>query len=246
MTEVLDLIKPELQASESQFRDGCIDLLGEESAAGSGAGQRLMESAGLVMIYERLWRPVLGRLLMGVLGPGMRDEQLVAVEMLDLADGDRVLDVACGPGNFTRAFAREDQGLVVGLDASSAMLARAVHETREDNVAYVRGNASAMPFIDGAFDGVCCFAALYLIEDPFAAIDEMVRVLAPGGRLAILTSVNRGLLPAGVSDALSRPLTGVRIFGRDDITDALRQRGLDKVAQRVTGLAQFVSARRPA
>jgi ubiquinone/menaquinone biosynthesis C-methylase UbiE len=103
-----------------------------------------------------------------------------------------------------------------------------------------------MPFIDGAFDGVCCFAALYLIEDPFAAIDEMVRVLAPGGRLAILTSVNRGLLPAGVSNALSRPLTGVRIFGRDDITDALRRRGLDKVAQRVTGLAQFVSARRPA
>jgi hypothetical protein len=49
-----------------------------------------------------------------------------------------------------------------------------------------------------------------------------------------------------VSNAVSRPLTGVRIFGRDDITDALRRRGLDKVAQRVTGLAQFVSARRPA
>ena len=245
MTDVLNVIKPELRASEPELRDGYLDLLGGESAAGSGAGQQLMENAGLAMIYERLWRPVLGRLLMGVMGPGMRDEQTIAVEMLDLAEGDRVLDVACGPGNFTRAFAREDHGLVVGFDASSVMLARAVHETREDNVAYVRGDASAMPFIDGVFDGVCCFAALYLIEDPIAAIDEMVRVLAPGGRIAILTSVNRGLLPASVTNALSKPLTGVRIFGRNEITDALRRRGLEKIAQRVTGLAQFVSASRP-
>jgi ubiquinone/menaquinone biosynthesis C-methylase UbiE len=244
--EVLDLIKPELRPVEPELRDGYLDLLGDERAAGPGAGQQLMESAGLVAIYERLWRPVLGRLLMGAMGPAMRDEQTIAIEMLDLADGDRVLDVACGPGNFTRAFAREDHGIVVGIDASSAMLARAVHETRAENVAYVRGDASALPFIDGVFDGVCCFAALYLIEDPFAAIDEMVRVLAPGGRLALLTSVNRGLLPATISNALSKPLTGVRIFGHDDITDALRRRGLVKIAQRVTGLAQFVSAQRPA
>jgi ubiquinone/menaquinone biosynthesis C-methylase UbiE len=246
LQQTLALIQPALRPAEPQLRDGYLDLLGEQRAAGSGPGQQLMENAGLALIYERLWRPVLGRLLLGAMGPAMRDERRIANEMLEIGAGDKVLDVACGPGNFTREFGREEEALVVGIDASSAMLARAVHETRAPNVAYVRGDASAMPFIDAAFDCVCCFAALYLIEEPFAAIDEIVRVLAPGGRVALLSSVNRGLLPASLTNAVAKPLTGVRIFGRDEITDALRRRGLNKVAQRVTGLAQFVSARKPA
>ena len=70
-------------------------------------------------------------------------------------------------------------------------------------------------------------------------------MLAPGGRVALLSSVGRGPLPAGVSDALVRPLTGVRIFGRDELIDALREHGLVDVRRRISGLAQFVSARRP-
>ncbi|HEY2603705.1 MAG TPA: class I SAM-dependent methyltransferase [Thermoleophilaceae bacterium] len=241
----LALIDPARRPAGAGERDGYLDLLGEESVAGPGPGQRLMESAGLALIYERLWRPVLGRLLMGAMGPGMRDERQIAIEMLELEEDDTVLDVACGPGNFTRAFAGEAD-LVVGIDASSAMLARAVHETKADNVAYVRGDASAMPFRDGSFDAVCCFAALYLIEDPLGALDEIARVLAPGGRVALLTSVNRGLLPAQLSNAVVRPLSGVRVFGREEITSALRGRGLTRVAQRVSGLAQFVSAVKPA
>jgi ubiquinone/menaquinone biosynthesis C-methylase UbiE len=241
----LELIEPSRRPAEPVVRDGYIDLLGEERASGSRPSQRLMETAGLALIYERLWRPVLGRVLLGAMGPGTRDERRMAVEMLELAEGDEVLDVACGPGNFSRAFAAADSGLVVGLDASSAMLARAVHETRADNVAYVRGDASALPFRSGAFDGVCCFAALYLIERPFLAIEEIVRVLAPGGRVALLSSVNRGLLPASLTNAVAQPLTGIRVFGRDEITAALKEHGMDKVAQRVSGLAQFVSARKP-
>jgi ubiquinone/menaquinone biosynthesis C-methylase UbiE len=176
----------------------------------------------------------------------MRDEQRIALEMLDLSAGDTVLDVACGPGNFTRKFARAvgDSGLVVGIDASREMLARAVREASAANVAYVRGDASALPFRDESFDAVSCFAALYLIEEPFRALDEIVRVLAPGGRVALLSSVNRGLLPASASNAVVRPLSGIRIFGRDELTARLRERGLVRVRQRVSGLAQFVSARK--
>src|SRR6185437_11902465 len=243
----LELIEPSRRPAESDVAAGYIDLLGEERAAGRGPGQQLMESAGLALIYERLWRPVLGRLLTGAMAPGMGDERRLAIEMLELAAGHTVLDVACGPGNFTRAFAEavEDEGLVVGIDASSAMLGRAVAETRAGNVAYVRGDAAALPFRDGSVDAVCCFAALYLIEEPFKAIDEMVRVLAPGGRIALLSSVNRGLLPASVSNAVVRPLSGIRVFGRDEITRALSRRRMSRVAQRVSGLGQFVSARKP-
>jgi ubiquinone/menaquinone biosynthesis C-methylase UbiE len=247
IARALELIDPARVRAAPATEQCYIDLLGEERAAGPGAGQRLMESAGLAVIYERLWRPLLGRLLKGGLGPSMRDERSIALEMLALSPGHIVLDVACGPGNFTREFARAvgDEGLAVGLDASRAMLERAVCETVAVDAAYVRGDASAMPFRDGCFDAVCCFAALYLIEDPLRAIGEIVRVTASGGRVALLASVNRGLLPAGLANALVRPLSGIRIFGRDDLTGALREHGMTQVRQRVTGLAQFVSASKP-
>jgi ubiquinone/menaquinone biosynthesis C-methylase UbiE len=137
-------------------------------------------------------------------------------------------------------------GLAVGLDASRTMLAQGAAQPAEGNLAYLRGDAENLPFRAGSFDAVCCFAALYLIERPLKAVEEIVRVLAPGGRVALLASVQRGPLPAVVSNLATRPLTGVRIFGRDELTGALAGQGMGKVARRVTGLAQFVSARKPA
>jgi ubiquinone/menaquinone biosynthesis C-methylase UbiE len=217
------------------------DLLGDDDPTGSGFGQRAMISSLIPRIYERVWRPLLAPLLMA----GRRDERAMALGMLALAPGDSVLDVGCGPGNFTRAFARASpDGLVVGLDASRTMLEQAVRELNPPNVRYVRADAAALPFGDETFDAVCCFAALYFIEEPLEAIDEMVRVLAPGGRIALLASVTRGPLPAGVADAVIRRATGTRMFGRGALTSALAERGLTEIDQRVAGLAQFVSARR--
>jgi hypothetical protein len=70
-------------------------------------------------------------------------------------------------------------------------------------------------------------------------------VLAPRGRIALLSSVNRGLLPARATDAVVRNLTGIRVFGGDELTGALESHGLVDVRRRVAGFAQFVSARRP-
>jgi SAM-dependent methyltransferase len=251
LARMLDLFEPARRPADLDPVDGFVDLLGDDDPTGRSAGQRLMVSRALPLIYERLWRPLGGRLLMGALGPDMAGERRIALEMLQIEPGDAVLDVGCGPGNFTRPFARAagEQGRVVGLDASRTMLARAVRETEpapaRAPILYVRGDAADLPFRDGSFDAVCCFAALYLIEEPLQAVAEIARVLAPGGRVALLSSVNRGLVPVAVSDAVVRGLTGVRIFGRDELTDALAGHGLVEVRQRVAGYAQFVSARRP-
>ena len=186
---------------------------------------------------------------MGAIGPDTAEEHRIALEMLDISPGDRVLDIACGPGNFTRDFARATgDGFVIGIDASETMLAAAVRAGAGEsaNLAYVRGDASALPFGDATFDAVCCFAALYLINEPMRAIDEIARVLAPGGRAAVLTSCNRGPLPTGAVRPALHALTGIRLFGRDEITSALRDRGLTEVSQRVAGFGQFVSARKAA
>ncbi len=218
------------------------DVLGEDDPTRSGLGPQAMISSIVPRIYERLWRPLFAPVLMA----GRLDEPAMALQMLELRPGDSVLDVGCGPGNFTRAFARASfDGLAVGLDASRTMLDQAAREHNPPNLRYVRGDAGALPFPDASFDAVCCFAALYFIAEPLQAIDEMVRVLAPGGRMALLASVSRGPVPAGTVDAIVRPLSGTRIFGRRDLTRALEDRGLTAIHRRVAGLAQFVSARAP-
>jgi SAM-dependent methyltransferase len=245
--QALALFEPPLAPGEADLAHGYIDLLGGEDPTGAHPGQRLMLSRGLALIYQRLWRPTGARLLMGLTGPDTDEEHRMALEMLSLGPGDRVLDVACGPGNFTRDFAAAAaDGLVVGLDASASMLDVAVREAESDNLAYVRGDACALPFRDAGFDAVCCFAALYLIEEPMQALAEIVRVLAPGGRVALLTSCNRGHLPTGAVNTVVRGVSGVRVFGRDELTSTLERAGLVGIEQRVAGLAQFVAARRPA
>jgi SAM-dependent methyltransferase len=243
---VLSLFATPARRDQIEVSRGYLDLLGQRDPTGTHPGQRLMVSRALPLVYQRFWRPLGGRLLMGLTGPGTADEHRLALSMLSIDPGDRVLDVACGPGNFTRDFAAvAGEGLVVGIDASGPMLDVAVRETDSANVAYLRGDACALPFRDGSFDAICCFAALYLIEEPMRALAEIVRVLAPGGRLALLTSCNRGPLPALTTNAIVRRLSGVRVFGRDQLTQALAEDGLVGIEQQVNGFAQFVSASKP-
>jgi ubiquinone/menaquinone biosynthesis C-methylase UbiE len=159
-----------------------------------------------------------------------------------------VLDVACGTGEFTRAFGRAvgPEGLAVGLDASETMLRQAVADTRRaglDQVAYVRGDVVSMPFRERSFDAVCCFAALNLFADPMAALDSMTRVLTPGGRIALFTSARTRSAPFRAFEEVVRVRSGMHLFERDELVGALEERGFAEVRQRVTGFTQFVGGR---
>jgi SAM-dependent methyltransferase len=241
----LDARPADLQATAAA---GYLDLLGEEEPASTGIGQDLMLTGVVPMIYERWWRPALGRVAKGLLGPGMADEHRIARLLLGLVPGDGVLDVACGPGNFTRSFARivGQSGLAVGIDASPTMLERAVADSPDPfgNLLYVRGNAVELPFRDRSFDAVCCFAALHLFAEPLVALDHMARVLTPGGRIAIFTSCRTRSAPLRTVDGLIGARSGMRMFERDEITTALAERGFEDVRQRISGLTQFVGGRK--
>jgi SAM-dependent methyltransferase len=225
---------------------GYLDLLGGDAdvVAATPAG-RLMLTRALPAVYERWWRPAWGRVARGALSGGMRDEHRIARLLLGLTPGDGVLDVACGPGNFTREFAGVvgPTGLAVGIDASPTMLARAVADTPDGAVAYVRGDAEALPFRDASFDAVCCFAALNLFADPWAALDHMARVLTPGGRIALFTSVRLSSAVGRTIEDAAVARSGIRLFGADELVDALHERGFDEVRQRIAGVTQFVGGR---
>jgi ubiquinone/menaquinone biosynthesis C-methylase UbiE len=199
-------------------------------------------------VYERWWRPALGRLFKGVLGPGMRDEHRIARLLLGICPGDGVLDVACGTGNFSRDFGRSvgAAGLVVGIDVSQTMLARAVEDTRASgltNLACVRGDAEELPFVDDSFDAVCCFAAFHLFRDPWRALDRMTAVLTPGGRVAIFTTARHRTAPVRTAEALMARRSGARLFEEREVVSALEERGYEDVRQRVAGITQFVGGR---
>jgi SAM-dependent methyltransferase len=227
---------------------GYLDLIGPSSPESTGLIQNFMLSSAVPRVYERWWRPAWGRLAKGLLGPGMADEHRIARLLLGLSPGDGVLDVGCGTGNFTRDFARSvgPGGLVVGIDLSETMLARAVEDTQRaglDQVAYVRGDAERLPFKEQSFDGVCCFAAINLFAEPMRALDSMTSVLTPGGRIALFTSVRGRSAPLRAVESALQARSGARMFERGELTDAMEQRGYTEIRQRVTGITQFVGGR---
>jgi ubiquinone/menaquinone biosynthesis C-methylase UbiE len=208
-----------------------------------------MLSGAVPRIYERWWRPALGRMFKGVLGPGMADEHRIARLLLSLSPGDGVLDVACGTGNFCRGFARTvgPTGLVVGIDVSETMLTRAAEDTRRAglaNTAYVRGDAQELPSLDKSFDAICCFAAFHLFEDPMRALDRMTEVLTPGGRIAIFTTARHRTTPVRTAESLLAVRSGARLFEERELVDELEERGFEDVRQRIAGVTQFIGARR--
>lgn len=240
-------LRPEL-ASRALNDAGYLDLL-DDDLESTGLTQNLMVTRLVPAIYERYWRPALGQVAKGLTGPGMSEEIRIARLLLGLGEGDRVLDIACGPGNFARSFARVvgPEGLVVGIDASRTMLERGAATNREDeieNLVLLRGDATALPFEDASFDAACCFAALHLFADPFSALDEINRVLAPGGRIAVMTSVRRQFTARPLKPLIERS-SGMRIFESDEITGALERRGFTGIHQRLAGMVQFVGARKP-
>ncbi len=177
-------------------------------------------------------------------GLSMSSDGTGAVAALRLDGGQRVLDVACGPGEYTSAFASRltGDGFVIGVDESGQMLERAAFSNSHDRVVYMRADTLSLPFDDGAFDAVCCFGALHLASEPLGVLREMVRVLAPLGRIAVLTSYGLESPLARKALALGATVCGVHVFDRTTVPAFFAAAGLVDIEQELHGLTQLVMA----
>jgi ubiquinone/menaquinone biosynthesis C-methylase UbiE len=112
-------------------------------------------------------------------------------ERLPLNGEEVVLDVAAGTGHAARQLAASARA-VIALDATEAMLARgqaqAAAEGRE-NLVFMRGDATALPFLNGSFDVVVSRFAAHHFEQPERVVAEMVRCTRPGGIVALVDLV---------------------------------------------------------
>ena len=110
------------------------------------------------------------------------------VRVAALRPGERVLDVACGTGVVARLAAKQvgATGTVAGLDVNPGMLAVARSATPPGMpIEWHQASAEAMQLPDATFDVVLCQMGLQFIPKKHAALSEMRRVLAPGGRLIL-------------------------------------------------------------
>ncbi|MXP23919.1 methyltransferase domain-containing protein [Gordonia sp. HNM0687] len=211
----------------------------------SSIAQQMMHNRLFSQVYERLWRPTFTRLF-SLGGSGTADFDKALTAYLSRPGERLMLDVACGPGNYTRRFAEglTGEGRCIGIDYSPSMLEQAARTNTTDRTSYIRADAHAMPFPDNTFDTVTCLAALYLIPDPLPVIDELVRVTRPGGEVVIFTSVATDLVALPGVRSIAE-MSGYRIFGKHEIVDRLDSAGADHVEQTITGQGQYVLAVKP-
>lgn len=144
-----------------------------------------------------------------------------AAHLIDLAaprPDERVLDVGCGTGIVARGVAPlvGEHGSVTGIDVNPDMLAvaRRVSATSRPAIDWREGDAAALPFDDASFDVVFSQYAMQFFPDLPAALREMRRVLAPGGRVALMLgrSVEHNRVYGLLADAMARhagPQAGV-------------------------------------
>jgi demethylmenaquinone methyltransferase/2-methoxy-6-polyprenyl-1,4-benzoquinol methylase len=144
-----------------------------------------MDARSVRDAYTR-WAPHYDTTHAGTL-PKRREARLA----LEVRPGDRVLDLACGTG-LNLPHLREmvgEGGQVVGVDLTPAMLEIArqrISQNGWNNVKVREADAAALPLADGSFDQAICTYAMNVIPQYVRAIEEVGRVLVPGGRFVSL------------------------------------------------------------
>src|SRR5712691_305458 len=115
-----------------------------------------------------------------------------AIQSLSLTGRERVLDICTGTADLAMEAARAHPAAaeVVGVDFAWAMLQvgrhKIVAERLINRIRLIRGDATRLPIASGSVDAITIAFGIRNVENTGAACDEMIRVLAPGGRVAIL------------------------------------------------------------
>ncbi|MBE9108208.1 class I SAM-dependent methyltransferase [Nodosilinea sp. LEGE 07298] len=130
----------------------------------------------LASVYDRRWQHYIAKMLRF-----LKQWAMIPAEA-------RVLDLACGTGEFERLLLQDspDQ-LITGIDISEQMLAIAHQKLKPyPNVSLQLATASDLPFADRSFDVIVSANSFHYFDNPELALKEIKRVVTPGGRVVIL------------------------------------------------------------
>jgi ubiquinone/menaquinone biosynthesis C-methylase UbiE len=161
-----------------------------------------------------------------------RPENHWTLAVLDARAGDSVLEIGFGPGIAIKQLARQIRtGWIAGVDASATMLAAAgrrnARAVRQGLVELYCADAAELPFDDMQFDRAFSIHSIYFWREPLRALQEIWRVLHPGGLLALtilpreLWGDGAGIEPVGTPTC--RPYSG------DELMDLLQEAGFGRL-----------------
>lgn len=158
--------------------------------------------------YARIYDVVFGRVF--------HDGRVRAPSMLQLAPGDRLLEIGVGTGLSLPMLPRNID--IVGVDMSEKMLKRAERRVKRlgmNNVQLLKMDATALEYPDNSFDSCLAAYVVSVVPDPISVVREMMRVCKPGGRIVIINHFcSEG--PVGrFIDRLISPLTYLIGFKTD-------------------------------
>ena len=230
-----------------RVQNGYLDLLGRRTGVGNIANAtNFLPGAGRG--YEPLWRVRSLNILTGAPFSNEREIEKIS-QLVNLDTGGRFLDLGCSAGLYTRTLARKlaRNGRVVGVDISPSMLKEAARRastaTPEARPSLARADAGRLPFADGAFAGAVCGGTLNELADPSRVLRETHRVLAPGGRLAIM-GILRARTARGARIQRLAATGGIRFYEPDELRSLLSHTGFDPDPLEIFGAVFFAGATR--
>ena len=131
-----------------------------------------------------------------------------AVNLLDIKPDDNVLEVGFGPGVGIQLLASQAfAGYVAGVDSSREMVAQATARNKKAIeggwVDLQHGSATSLPFADNTFDKALAINSMHVWPDAIAGLQEMWRVIRPGGKVALGFTPNSGQSNSGLAEMLT-------------------------------------------
>jgi ubiquinone/menaquinone biosynthesis C-methylase UbiE len=157
------------------------------------------------------------------------------VDRLSLQAGDRVLDVCCGSGAsaIPAAVTVGSTGQVLGVDLAASLLHLGQQKAQQqglENIEFRQGNFEHLGLPDASFDAIVCVFGIFFVPDMVAAVQELWRMVRPGGQLAITSWGEQVFEPANQgfwsAIGLERPDLVKQFRPWDRISDAAALQGL--------------------
>jgi ubiquinone/menaquinone biosynthesis C-methylase UbiE len=209
---------------------------------------RLKKAIGGIYSFaaEKIYEPVVVRGTFRLMGGRLNEYVLEqGRRATDLAGGRPILDMPVGTGYFTLEVAKRHTGIVAGSDIAGGMVQQAQGTAQRAGLASfaaVQADAHRLPFADGSFEVVLCSNGLQVIPGLRRTIAELVRVLAPGGRLfiSIVNAPVGGILPEK-----ARRVLPTMFRPRRDLHDVLSHAGMGNIQMRFERLAALYEATKP-
>jgi ubiquinone/menaquinone biosynthesis C-methylase UbiE len=140
----------------------------------------------------------------------------------DISGCKRILDAGCGNGRHCKYILRraDPDAHISAFDLSQRMLKRAHRRLKSNRINYIAADLTRLPYADGFFDAIVCGWVLEHLPDPRPGLQELTRILQPGGKLLLMTTEDT------FAGAMSSSLWHCRTYNRAELQQSCEECGL--------------------